>query len=216
MYSRSTIIAPHQNTAMSSQSKPIRAVEATIHLGAGVSISGYMMPDSKFRYGLAYVSILLGYNRNYFPRAIKNKTNKLKALQGKGFTCDQIDVKASRGTGKPTQTKTISFDDFCILVEHEATEFKNPKAIALLTASFREMLRSRSLVAFGLKDDSTERKQIQFSKAFWERERILVENRQEVEELILPGDEGLEYDLLNGVHYYPDYSAELELEYSLN
>lgn len=168
------------------------ALEATIKLGAGVSIDGYMMPDGTFRYGLAYISVLLGYAENYFrrllnPRRTKRMPKKLKALIDKGFTAYQITVRFPRsGTGGSSVAHTISYDDFCILVEHEASkDVENPKAFGLLTASFRELLRSRTQAAFNLPEDTLEQKQLEFQ---WNYESYL-EDKDDLEALKLPGDE---------------------------
>ena len=103
------------------------------------------MRDGTFRYGLSYISVLLGYAENYYrrllnPRRTKKPSKKLNTLKEKGFTAYQITVKALRETSGSSVAHTVSYDDFCILVEHEA-EIGNPKAFALLTASFRELLK---------------------------------------------------------------------------
>lgn len=195
---------------MKQDEKVVSALEADIKLGAGIAITGYMLPNATFRYGLEYLSVLLGYAENYVSRLIKKdeseklnpqvtKTNKkkLKALQSIGFTGYQVPVQISRATGGATKAKTLSFDDFAILVEYEAVEVKNPKAIALLTSAFKELLRGRTQEAFGLPQDDFETKQADFSASFYEREAIWTENREDVDNQIMLGDEGLdiaEYD----------------------
>lgn len=178
------------------------ALKATIKLGAGISIDGYFMPDGSFRYGLAYISRLLGYAENYYrrllnPRRTEKASKKLKALQVKGFTAYQITVNAPRDEASgSTVAHTVSYQDFCILVEYEA-ETGNQKALALLTASFRELLRSRTQVAFGLPEDSLERRQLEFQFNY----QHYLEDRAELDELKLPGDEvhHPEFDELLGV-----------------
>ena len=166
------------------------AMEATVKLGAGISVDGYLMPNGKFRYGLAYISVLLGYARNYYWRLLKrrvtkNSPRKLKSLLGKGFTGYQISVRVSHdGAGGSSVAHTVSYDDFCILIEHEA-ETGNPKALALLTASFRELLRSRTQIAFGLSEDTLEQKQLKFQFNY----QHYLEDRAELNDLKLPGDE---------------------------
>jgi hypothetical protein len=172
------------------------ALEATIKLGAGVSVDGYYMADGTFRYGLAYVSVLLGYSRNYYWRLLKRQvtkkpTKKLKALLNKGFTGYQILVRAPHEDKRGSSVAhTVSYEDFCILVESEA-EAGNPKALALLTASFRELLRSRTQVAFGLPEDTLAEKQLAFQFNY----EHYLEDQADLEGLRLPGD-----DL-----YYPQY-----------
>lgn len=197
---------------MEQHEQVVSALEADIKLGAGIAITGYMLPDATFRYGLEYVSVLLGYAENYVSRltkkddpekrisqVTKNNRKKLKALQDKGFTGYQISVRVSRATGGSTKAKTLSFDDFAIFVEYEAVEVKNPRAIALLTTAFRELLRGRTQAAFGLPEDDLETKQTAFWESFQEREAIWAENREEIEGLRLAGDEDL--DLAD---YYPE------------
>lgn len=195
---------------MKQDEQVVSALEASITLGAGIAITGYLLPDATFRYGLEYVSVLLGYADNYVSRltkkdepekrvsqVTKNNKKKLKALQGKGFTGYQIPVQISRATGGATKAKTLSFDDFAIFVEYEAVEVKNSKAIALLTSAFKELLRGRTQQAFGLPEDDIETKQADFSASFYEREVVWAENREDVDNQIMLGDEGLdiaEYD----------------------
>lgn len=169
-------------------SKAVVGVEQIIKLGAGVSIDGYMVrtPDGwSFRYGLNYISTLMGYSRAYYLRVTKNGGNTLEALQYKGYTGDIVSIKVYRdGKRGSSLVKTVSFDDLCLIIELEA-EKGNPKAIALLTASFRELLRSRTQNAFGLDEDTLEQKQLNFQFNYQD----YLEDRAELEDLKLPGDE---------------------------
>ena len=169
----------------------VRAIPATIQIGLGLTVEGYLFPDGTVRYGLEYVSLLLGYAENYLSQVSKKSKKKLKALRCIGFTGYQIKAHVSRSTGGASYPQTLSFDDFCIFVEYEASEVSNPKAIALLTASFREILRSRTQEAFGLPQDSFEKKIAFFQLAYEEREALLMEDREDVEDLELFGDEVL-------------------------
>ena len=92
----------------------------------------------------------------------------------------------------------MSYEDFCLIVEHEAS-LGNLKAIALLAASFREVLRSRTQAAFGLPEDALEEKQKAFQAAY---EECLAENRADLEALSLPGDE----------LYYPQHQDWIDIE----
>ena len=187
--------------------KRLSAFEATVYLGQGLSISTFLVAGKTARYGTQCVSLLLGYAKNYlgrlipdeeeFPQDTKNLPEKLEALQDKGFTGYKILVTAPRPNGGATNADTISFDDFAIFVEHEAVEVKNPKAIALLTSAFKELLRGRTLEAFGLPEESLETKQADFSASFYEREAFYIENREDVDNQVMLGDEDLdiaEYD----------------------
>jgi hypothetical protein len=174
------------------QAIPI-GLNAFVKIGDSLSIDCYMVMGA-FRYGLSQASELLGYEKTYLSQVVFKQQKKLKDLQSKGFTGCLLTVKVSR-----SRPKTLSFDDFCILVEHEAIEVKNPKAIALLTSSFREVLLGRTQVAFGLAEDDLQVRQAAFWKSFQEREAIWSEDRADIEMLILPGDE--EIDL---VSYFPE------------
>lgn len=167
------------------QKQVVQAFSSTIHIGLSTAIEGYVLPDGSFRYGFSYVSKLLGYERNYLSHAIRKGTKKIETLQGKGFTCDLILINTTRSSTGSTRSYTMSFDDFCILVEHEAVSERNLKAIALLTASFREVLRSRTQEAFGLPQDTFEKRIAFFQLAYSERERLLSEDREDIEQLEL-------------------------------
>ena len=181
-----------------------RPTQATVKLGSKVSVDAYQMPDESFRYGLAYASGLLGYARNYYRRLLisqgtKSPRKKLKALRSIGFTGDQISIKTAHKTkGGSSVAHTVSYDDFCLMVEYEAST-GNPKAIALLSPAFREILRSRTQAAFGLPEDSLIEKQRAFQQVY---EDCLAENRADVAALSLPGD-----DL-----YYPQYQDWVDIE----
>lgn len=165
------------------------AFAGTIHIGLTTSIAGYHLPDGTFRYGLSYVSKLFGRAENYYLRLTKNDSKKLEALRGLGYTAYIVRVKSPRdGKRGASIVSTISFDDLCVLVEYEAVEDKNPKAIALLTASFKEVLRSRTREAFGLPEESVEQRMAFFNLAYEERERLLSEDREDAESVELFGD----------------------------
>jgi len=172
--------------ADSKERKPVDALGIDIKLGIGISIDAYLMPTGVVRYGIAYLSKLLGYGEKYFLRVTKTESRKLGGLIYKGYTGDLISVKVLRESSRgATFPQTLSFDDFCILVEHEAIEEENPKAIALLTASFREVLRGRTQEALGLSEDTLERKQSDFTDYInWYES-----DREDIENLALPGDE---------------------------
>ena len=178
--------------------------QATVQFSDGVSVDAFLMANDSFRYGLTYISVLLGHAPNYFRRLInsgrtKKPPKKLDALLKKGFTAYQIDVKTPRKDQSGSSiAHTVSYEDFCLIVEHEA-RLGNPKAIALLAASFREVLRSRTQAAFGLPEDSLTEKQKAFQEAY---EECLAENRTDLEALSLPGD-----DL-----YYPHHQDWIGIE----
>ena len=165
--------------------------QATVQFSDGVSVDAFLMANDSFRYGLTYISVLLGHAPNYYRRLInvgrtKKPPKKLDALLKRGFTAYQIDIKAPRKEQSDSSiAHTVSYEDCCLIVEYEAS-LGNPKAISLLAASFREVLRSRTQAAFGLPEDSLEDKQKAFQEAY---EDCLAENRADLEALSLPGDD---------------------------
>ena len=213
------------------------ALEATIRLGAGVSIDGYMLPSGEFRYALEHISLLMGRAANYYARLLspqnlhltKKKPKRLETLLSKGFTAYKIPVQTFREDSRGSSVAyTISFDDLCLVVELEAQEC-NPKAIALLTASFRELLRNRTCEAFGITQDHTDKKLEDFQESYEDylvRADILAEDRHDIEALALPGDEVDGYELITSddlvvdwiAYFYPDFfdptvASNLHLNY---
>jgi hypothetical protein len=172
---------------------PVAALEAPICFGKGLVVSSFVISGRELRYGTESASLLLGYSRNYLTRQLsrdtKNCGKKLKALFRKGFTGYQIRVKAPRPTGGVTLANTIGFDDLSIWVEYEAVKVSNPRAIALLTSAFREVLLDRTHHAHGLLEISLPQRQENFALSFEEREALLDEDRQDVENLWLPGED---------------------------
>ena len=178
--------------------------QATVQFSDGVSVDAFLMANDSFRYGLSYISVLLGYAPNYYRRLIhsgrtKKPPKKLDALLKKGFTAYQIDINTPpKDQSDSSIAHTVSYEDCCLIVEHEAS-LGNPKAISLLAASFREVLRSRTQVAFGLPEDSLAEKQKAFQEAY---EKCLAENRADLEALGLPGDD----------RYYPQHQDWIGIE----
>lgn len=193
-----------------------------IELGDGLSIYAHLFPNGTVRFGLSDTSSFLGYDYKYYSQVFKRGSKKLKALKAIGFTGLQLKARVRRLTGGATLSNTISFDDFCLLIEFEAVEVKNTRAIGLLTASFREVLRGRTQVTLGQSEDDLETKEADFVASFYEREAIRTENREDVEGLALAGDEDrniaeydpafarFENDTLYAKYssYYPEYFDE--------
>ena len=183
---------------MTQTEQVVTALEAIVKIGGGLLMDCYMV-HGEFRYGLSQVSELLGYDSRHYSQVVRGRGNKLKGLYSKGFTGGTVLVKVPRSTGGVTRAKTLGFDDFCVLVEYEAVEVKNSRAIALLTSAFREVLRGRTQVAFGLAEDDLEIKQKAFWEAFQESEIVWDANREDFDGLTLAGDEDLNVD-----EYYPE------------
>jgi hypothetical protein len=178
---------------------PIKAVNATIELSDTLSIDGYMMPDGEFRAGIAGASILLGHGKDWFNRLASRAPNKLKALQDGGFTgrLQPVLIPREPGTRGASRAQTISLKDLTTLITVEALA-GNKRALALQAAFTLEGLDSRFRDAFGGKQRTPDEKRRFFGLTYEEFLEALAENRAELEELRLPGD-----DL-----YYPDDEGE--------
>lgn len=200
------------------QNNLVAALEADVTLGVGLSVSAFLIPGREFRYGASYVSELLGHAENYFRQSlsgrIKSPSKKLKALRQKGFTAYKIKVKAPRKEGGTTIADTIGFDDFSLWVEYEAVVEQNPKAIALLTSSFREILLDRTQKAFNLPELSYEQKIERFGLSFEERESLWASDRFDLEQLHLPGDED-GYDLIPESVFIAEKYDDLLADYGI-
>lgn len=169
--------------------EPIKATSATVQLSDTLLIDGYMMPDGEFRAGIAGVSVLLGYAKNWFNRLRSEAPNKLKALQDRGLTgyVQTVVVPRESGTRGASRAQTISLKDLATLITVEALQ-GNKRAIALQAAFTLEGLDSRFRDTFGVQQRSPEEKQRFFSLTYDEFLGALAENRAELEELRLPGD----------------------------
>jgi hypothetical protein len=165
-----------------------KAVTAVIQLSDTLSIDGYMMPDGEFRAGIVGTSVLLGYQRDWFLVLPSRAPNKLKALQDIGFRYDpQTVLIQRRGRGGATKAQTISLRELTILVTFESLQ-GNKRAIALQAAFTLDGLDSRFRDAFGVPQLSQVEKRRFFSLTYDEFLEALAENRAELEELRLPGD----------------------------
>lgn len=179
------------------KSSIVIAIAAKIDIGIGISVDAYMLSDGTLRYGQEYIGLLLGYSKGYISQLGKKSVKKLQALYRRGFTGDVIHVKVSRPRGGSTRASTLSFDDFCILIEFEALEVKNPKAAPLLTSSFREIVVERTCVAFGLPELTPEEKQQLFSNNY----NSYLDRIQDEEDLWIPGDTWERPDLCDWEDY---------------
>lgn len=176
--------------------EPIKAVTATIQLSDTLSIDGYMLPDGEFRAGIAGASVLLGHGKDWFNRLASKSPNKLQALQSAGFTgrLQPVVIPRESGTRGASRAQTINLKDLATLITVEALS-GNKRAIALQAAFTLDGLDSRFRDAFGVPQRSPEEKRRFFTLTYEEFLEALAENRAELEELRLPGD-----DL-----YYPEY-----------
>jgi hypothetical protein len=170
--------------------EPIKAVNATIQLSDALTLDGYMMPDGEFRAGIAGASVLLGYAKNWFNRLRSEAPNKLKALQDGGLTgyVQPVVIQRESGARGASRAQTISLKDLATLITIEAQQ-GNKRAIALQAAFTLEGLDSRFRDAFGVQQRSPDEKRRFFGLTYEEFLEALAENRAELEELRLPGDD---------------------------
>jgi len=175
-----------------------KAVTATVQLG-DLSIDGYMMPDGEFRAGIAGASILLGHGKDWFNRLASRGPKKLEALQSAGFTgrLEPVVIPRESGTRGASRAQTISLKDLTTLITVEALS-GNKRAIALQAAFTLGGLDALFRDAFGIPQQSQNERRRFFSLTYNEFLTALAENRAELEELRLPGD-----DL-----YYPEETDE--------
>jgi hypothetical protein len=170
--------------------EPIKAINATVELSDTLSIDGYMMPDGEFRAGIAGASVLLGHGKDWFNRLASKAPNKLKALQDGGFTgrLQPVVIKRESGARGASRAQTISLKDLTTLITVEALQ-GNKRAIALQAAFVLEGLDSRFRDAFGVQQRTSDEKRRFFGMTYEEFLEALAENRAELEQLRLPGDD---------------------------
>lgn len=165
----------------------IKAVYCNINLGTS-ALDAYMLPGGEKRIGVENTGVALGYSTRFFFQRTKRQSKALKALQGMGFSGEQIWVNILRqGDDKrgATLAKTVSLRDFVKLVAYEATAKRNLNAIILL-AAFAETGLERILEdAFaGRSIEFILEKIIHYSKwTYEELEKVLEYNREEVRAL---------------------------------
>jgi hypothetical protein len=167
-----------------------KAVTAVIQLSDTLSIDGYMMPDGEFRAGIAGASILLGHGKDWFNRLASRGPKKLEALQSAGFTgrLEPVVIPRESGTRGASRAQTINLKDLTTLITVEALA-GNKRAIALQAAFTLEGLDSRFRDAFLVEQRTPEEKRQFFGLTYEEFLEALAENRAELEQLRLPGDD---------------------------
>jgi hypothetical protein len=168
----------------------IKAVSAEINLGV-TTLDAYMLPNGEKRLGIEKTGLALGYTERWFYNRTKRKSKWLKALQNKGFTGAQIEVRVIRQSEDgeflrgSSISKTISLRDFTKLMAYEAIVNRNFDAIVLL-AAFAEVGVERVIEdAFaGRSIDFILEKIVHYSKwTYEELEPVLADNREDARAL---------------------------------
>ncbi|MCU0570083.1 MAG: hypothetical protein MUF49_26355 [Oculatellaceae cyanobacterium Prado106] len=94
------------------------ATHTKLELFHGLEIQAYRLSSEVVRIGIAEASISLGYDRNWLGRVLKRQGLTLNKLKAIGFSGEvqRIEFHTFKGIRK---AKTISLEDFHILVSHE-------------------------------------------------------------------------------------------------
>lgn len=171
----------------SSQYDVIKAVCCEINLGESV-LDAYMLPNGEKRIGVENTGVALGYSERFFFQRTKRESKALKALQGMGFSGEQIWVKIIReGEDKKDAplAKTVSVRDFVKLVTYEAIIKRRTQAIVLLAAFAETGIEKILEDAFaGRSIDFLLDKIVHYSKwTYEELEEVLAYNREEARSL---------------------------------
>lgn len=178
------------------ESGVIKAVSAEINLGV-TTLDAYMLPDGEKRLGIEKTGLALGYTERWFYNRTKRKSKWLRALQDKGFTGAQVELRVIRQSENgeflrgSSVSKTISLRDFTKLMAYEAIINRNFDAIVLL-AAFAEVGVERVIEdAFaGRSIDFILEKIVHYSKwTYEELEQVLADNREDVRSLYSWGRE---------------------------
>lgn len=159
----------------------VKAISATILLGA-IPLVVYQLPDGGYKVDAIGVMGAVDKKGSALTRFITGKSALALPFNGYNFTQAQsIPVYGNAQLIKPIPIPLAT-----AYWLHEATKGKgNQKAQALVQASMAESIERRADVAFEVK-----RTQIEYNLRFTETyQSILLENRQEVTDRRLPGDD---------------------------
>lgn len=169
----------------------IKAVAVELNLGLA-TLDVYMLPSGEKRLGIEKVGLSLGYTERWFYNRTKRRSKWLKALQDRGFTGAQVEVRAIRQVNGEFQrgssvAKTISLRDFTKLMVLEAMYNRNFDAIVLLAAFAEVGIEKVIEEAFaGRSLDFILEKIVHYSKwTYEELEEVLQYNREEARALYI-------------------------------
>ena len=157
---------------------PIEPRKTTIQLSDTLSIDGYIR-NGRFRPSITETSVLLGYKKNWLNRLLCSEgSHRLRALQNRGFTGDiqHLVIEEDLDIRTALHIKTISLRDFLRLIFFEMA-VGNKQALTIVSI----------LTKVG--QQTLEEKRNFFCLTYDEFIEALAENRAELEELRLPGDD---------------------------
>lgn len=157
----------------------VKAISATILLGA-IPLHVYQLPDGGYKVDAIGVMGAVDKNGNALTKFLTGKSALALPFNGYNFTqAPSIPVEGNAQFIKPIPIALAT-----AYWLNEATK-GNVKAIALVQASMAESIERRADVVFNLKRTESEYN-LRFGKFF---ESVMSENRQEVIERRLPGDD---------------------------
>lgn len=157
----------------------VKAISATILLGA-IPLHVYQLPDGGYKVDAIGVMGAVDKQKQSLTRFINGKSPLALPFGGYNFT--QVESIPVEGDAQLIKPIPIALATAYWL--HEVSK-GNQKAQALVQASMAESIERRADAAFGIK-----RTQIEYNLRFTQTyQSILLENRQEVIERRLPGDD---------------------------
>ncbi len=97
----------HSRMSEATERDVIKAVCCDIPLGEAV-LDAYMLPSGEKRIGVENTGVALGYSTRFFYQRTKRQSKALKALQGMGFSGEQIWVNILRQGNHRTNAFNLS------------------------------------------------------------------------------------------------------------
>jgi hypothetical protein len=140
----------------------LRFERANVNFGGDLQVDGYRTPDGEFRVGITGSSTVLGFKKQWLSQLLTRNGIGLKTLSGYGFTGSQITGRVDRDNiSGSSEVKTISLDDFALLILYGATQGKK-EAISLQLALTKLSLNDFFRDAFGDRPLTIEEKRALF------------------------------------------------------
>jgi len=181
----------------------LRAIDnGLVRLVGDLLVDGYRMPNEEFRISIKGVSVILGYQKDWFLTLRSTNPTKLKALQEGGFRYNPESVFIEKqGREKQALTQTISIKDLTTLITLEAFSgnrleplFGNKRAMALQAAFTLDGLDALFRDAFGMPQKLQGERQHFFRLTYNDFLKMFAESPTQFDELRLPSDD----------HYFPE------------
>ncbi|NER80827.1 MAG: hypothetical protein F6K42_14900 [Leptolyngbya sp. SIO1D8] len=145
-----------------------KAQRATISIG-NLEVEGFMMPDGSYRMSQTQAAEIIGKDEINARRFLDSKG--IKALLGKGYTPDSIEVESSQRLRGQTRINALPLEVVSAFWVWQCSQ-GNKQAIALVMAMTTETLERRFDNAFGYIRTEEERDQ-RLTKRLQETEQRL-------------------------------------------